>query len=106
MTGPGAVPCLPHRHFGCTVCHPAPAAQMVEERPNAWHRDGDGWLRHDTDGTVWAIERAVAGGVDMVMAYREHRLRSHHDNATAAKKHRTDLVRAWQAQSMREYRGR
>lgn len=102
MSAP-AVQCLPHRQWACLLCHPEPVAAVAERRPNVWLKDGDGWVRHDADGTEWTIERAVAGGVDLVLVYREHRLRSHHANATAAKKHRTDMVAAWQAQTVHQW---
>lgn len=95
--------CIPHRQRSCLICNPEPVLAVAERRSNSWHRDGDGWMRQDADGTVWTISRAVAGGVDLVLVYRDHRLRSHHDTVAAAKRHRTDLVAAWQAQTLRAW---
>lgn len=103
MGGLSVVVCIPHRQRGCLICNPEPAARVAERRPNTWHRDGAGWIRQDTDGTVWTISRAVVGGVDLVLTYRDHRLRSHHDTAANAKRHRDKLVAAWQAQTLREW---
>lgn len=100
-----AVVCLPHRQPTCLICNPEPVASVAERKPNVWHKDSDDWVRHDADGTVWTITRSVAGGVDLVMTYRDHRLRSPHPTVAAAKRHRTDMVAAWQAQTLRAWIG-
>jgi hypothetical protein len=66
--------------------------------------------RTDLDGTQWTIRRQpkrtlTAGpeGFALICVYRDHRTLSWHTTAEAAKAHRDDVTRSWEAQSLREY---
>lgn len=75
--------------------------------------------RQDRDGTRWTIRRhddLGLRGLDLqqgpwtdgwvlICEYRAHRLVSWHPTREKAKAHRDDLVRSWEARSMREYVG-
>ncbi|MDN4521379.1 hypothetical protein QYF68_26675 [Mycolicibacterium austroafricanum] len=64
--------------------------------------------RRDLDGTRWTIRKLATSGSPLYMLtceYRQHRGSTSHFSIEEAKAHRDDLVRSWEARSMREYVG-
>lgn len=64
--------------------------------------------RRDLDGTRWTIRRLAASGSPVWMLtceYRQHRASTSHFSVDAAKAHRDELVRSWEARNMREFVG-
>lgn len=73
--------------------------------------------RRDLDGTRWTIRRwddiglrglstgPWTSGYVLLCEYRKHRSTSWHPTVQLAKAHRDDVVRSWEARSMREYAG-
>ncbi len=73
--------------------------------------------RFDHNGTEWTIRHHADDGLRgltcgpydsgfvLICEYRQHRTYSWHPTVAKAKDHRDDLVRSWEARTMREYAG-
>jgi len=65
---------------------------------------GVGYVHTDRDGCRWVVTAIPSGGWDLVMTYRDLKLRSHHPDADAAKRHYADMTAMWAARTMSDLR--